>query len=71
MRVGSALSEGVEEGQQGIAGLESTEAFAGGRNVLKRRFLGLEIRLNVHVSGFRALVSEPESDYGDIDPRLQ
>src|SRR5450759_174662 len=34
MRVGSALSEGVEEGQQSIAGLESTEAFARGRDVL-------------------------------------
>lgn len=71
MRVRLALSEGVEEGQQGIAGLESAEVFAGGRDALKRLFLGLKVRLDVHVCGLWAFMTEPECDDGDIDSGLQ
>ena len=70
-RVGSALSEVVEEGEQCIAGLEPPEAFACRRYILKRLLLGFEVRLNVDMSGFRTLMPESEGDPCDVGSRIQ
>ena len=59
MRVGSALSEVVEEGEQGIAGLEPPEALTCRRHVLKRLFFGFQVRLNVDLCCLRTLVVQP------------
>lgn len=59
MRVGSALSEVVEEGEQGVAGLEPPEALACRRHILKRLFFGFQVRLNVDLCCLRTFVAQP------------
>ena len=59
MRIGSALSEVVEEGEQGIAGLEPLEAFACRCHILKRLFFRFQVRLNVDLGSLRTLVAQP------------
>ncbi len=59
MRVGSALSKVVEEGKQGIVGLEPPETLACRCNILKRLLFGFQVRLNVDLCCLRTLVAQP------------
>ncbi len=70
-RLDSALSEGVEEGQQCVAGLEPQRALSGWRHTSQSLFLGLQIRLDVHVGSLRTFVAQPERDDGDVHSGLQ
>jgi hypothetical protein len=58
-RIGSALSEVVQEGEQGVAGLERSEALARRCHLLERLFFCFQIRFNINLCCLRALVTQP------------
>ena len=74
VRIVARRADGLQFGkelQEGVARLVSADLARGGRQLIQRALFGFEVGFNVAMRGFDALVTEPERDYGNVDPGLK
>ncbi len=64
-------SERLQERQQAVGGVESTERRIDRHDFFERLFLHSKTRMHVGVGGFYAFVTQPESNHGDIHAGLK
>jgi hypothetical protein len=62
----SAFSQRSEEGQQGIASLESDDGFAGRGEFLQSLLFDGQVGLDIAVRGLNALVTQPQGNDCDV-----
>ena len=67
----AALSEGGQEGQQGIGGGEAGHWTFKGREFVQRLLFLREIDCQIAMGGLNALVAQPQGNDREIDPCLE
>jgi hypothetical protein len=70
-QLGSALSEAFEEGEQGVIRPVAGGTIGRWGGFVEHLLFELEAGMEVNLSGFHRLMTEPRGDDGAIDPAVQ